>query len=288
MSPSSPARPTRRSVAKGLGWTVPVITLAAAAPVAAASTPPPPVPPVHPTTASVACKITAGVKKYKFTLVFENTLTTTTTMCLTGGHMHANGCDADVDLSTVKPQQCVTVLPGQVHHRDRPLPQRVVPGQRLHAGLLHVHRRQGQDGPVEEARPGSPHVARTYTRAMPSRRPEQEPTDVFETFAERVETGAERPAEALPTAGSVARSAGVALALGVLASVAFVLGFWTATQHEPDLAYDHIVWEGVIKVGWAALWGALAAAAVLALALVAVGWPWIRRQRDQGSLRPPL
>ena len=54
----------------------------------------------------------------------------------------------------------------------------------------------------------------------------------------------------------MAKGAGISLGLMVLAALAFVLGFWTGTQNEPDLAYDHLVWEAVIKVGFAALCGA--------------------------------
>ena len=102
--------------------------------------------------------------------------------------------------------------------------------------------------------------------------------DVFEAFAHRVDDGDE-PQGSLD-AGQVARGAGISLGLMVLAGFAFVLGFWTGTRNEPDLTYTHLVWEGVIKVGFAVLCGLLAAAVVLALATLAIGLPWVRRQRD--------
>ena len=103
--------------------------------------------------------------------------------------------------------------------------------------------------------------------------------DVFETFAHRVDEAPEVPEPV--DAVRVAKGAGISLGLMVLAGLAFVLGFWTGTQNEPDLAYDHLVWEAVIKVGFAALCGLLAAAVVLALATLAIGIPWVRRQREK-------
>ena len=103
--------------------------------------------------------------------------------------------------------------------------------------------------------------------------------DVFETFAHRVDED-EHATSPLEVA-QVAKGAGVSLGLMVLTALAFVLGFWTGTQNEPDLAYDHLVWEGIIKVGFAALCGLLAAAVVLALAMLAIGVPWVQRQRGR-------
>jgi hypothetical protein len=103
--------------------------------------------------------------------------------------------------------------------------------------------------------------------------------DVFETFAHRVDE-AEEPGGPIE-AGQVAKGAGVSLGLMVLAALGFVLGFWTGSQNEPDLAYTHIVWEGIIKVGFAVLCGLLAAAVVLALAALAIGVPWVQRQRGR-------
>ncbi|WP_156969765.1 hypothetical protein [Knoellia subterranea] len=103
--------------------------------------------------------------------------------------------------------------------------------------------------------------------------------DVFETFAHRVDEE-DAPGEPIRTT-QMAKGAGISLGLMVLTAVAFVLGFWTGTQNEPDLAYDHLVWEGIIKVGFAALCGLLAAAAILALATLAIGIPWVRSQRER-------
>ena len=107
--------------------------------------------------------------------------------------------------------------------------------------------------------------------------------DVFETFAHRVDEE-EHPTGTLEV-GQVAKGAGVSLSLMVLTGLAFVLGFWTGTQNEPDLAYDHLVWEGVIKVGFALLCGVLAAAVALALARLAIGVPWVQRQRERRRRR---
>ena len=102
--------------------------------------------------------------------------------------------------------------------------------------------------------------------------------DVFETFAHRVDEGDEAPL-GTPDAGTVARSAGIGLALMVLTSVAFVLGAGLASRSRPDLVFSHLGWEGLAIVGWSLLWGALAAAVVLAISVVVVGMPWVRRQR---------
>ncbi|CAN7215951.1 hypothetical protein [Knoellia sp. LjRoot47] len=114
---------------------------------------------------------------------------------------------------------------------------------------------------------------------MPKRRRNGPMPDVFETFAHRVDE--EEHSEVQLGAGRVAKGAGVSLGLMVLAALAFVLGFWTGTRNEPDLAYDHLVWEGIIKVGFAVLCGLLAAAVVLALAALAIGIPWVQRQRER-------
>ena len=113
-----------------------------------------------------------------------------------------------------------------------------------------------------------------------SKRPRTGPLpDVFETFAHRVDEAQEETPPVDPV--QVAKGAGVSLGLIVLAGLAFVLGFWTGTQNEPDLAYDHLVWEAVIKVGFAALCGLLAMAVALSLATLAIGIPWVRRQRER-------
>jgi len=116
-------------------------------------------------------------------------------------------------------------------------------------------------------------------RGMPKRRRTGPMPDVFETFAHRVDE-ADHPGDPSFDRVRVAKGAGVSLGLMVAAAVAFVRGLWWGAAHEPDLAYDHLVWEGVIKVGFAALCGLLAAAVLLAVAVLAIGLPWVRRQRD--------
>ena len=111
------------------------------------------------------------------------------------------------------------------------------------------------------------------------RRPSRPVPDVFETFAHRVDSD-EEAGLAAPTAGAVARSAGITVGLMVLTSVAFVAGAWLAGRARPDLVFTNLFWEGVVIAAWSFLWGALAAAAVLAVGVVAVGMPWVRRQRE--------
>lgn len=63
---------------------------------------------------SSACKVTgSGDHYYEFTLVWDNTLEVSSTLCLTGGSMVPNGCPAvDVILATASPQACVPVPAG--------------------------------------------------------------------------------------------------------------------------------------------------------------------------------
>ncbi|WP_392544075.1 hypothetical protein [Oryzobacter telluris] len=112
------------------------------------------------------------------------------------------------------------------------------------------------------------------------RRRHSRPTpDVFETFPHRVEQDDDATG-AMPPVATVDRSAGVTVALMVLTSLAFVGGAWLAGRRRPDLAYSNLLWEGAAITAWSVAWGALAAMAVLALGVVAVGLPWIRRQRE--------
>ena len=122
---------------------------------------------------------------------------------------------------------------------------------------------------------------RPYARGM-RRRTARDVPDVFETFADRVDDSAEGPLEA-PAAGAVARSAGIGLALMVLTSVAFVSGAWLASRSRPDLVFSNLAWEGLAIAAWSLLWGALAAAIVLAVGFVAIGLPWARRQAGARS-----
>ena len=106
--------------------------------------------------------------------------------------------------------------------------------------------------------------------------------DVFETFAHRVDSGHDR-ADDTPRVGDVARSAGITVGLMVLTSLAFVGGAWVAGKARPELVFANLFWEGVAITVWSIAWGALAAMAVLAAGVVAVGLPWVRRQREARS-----
>ncbi len=66
------------------------------------------------------------------------------------------------------------------------------------------------------------------------------------------------------------------LVLVVLGSVGFVGGALWGAAHEPDLDYGNLAAEIAIKVGYAALWGVLVAAALVAVVLLAVGTVWIK------------
>src|SRR5688572_9999703 len=110
------------------------------------------------------------------------------------------------------------------------------------------------------------------------RRPSRPVPDVFETFAHRVDTD-DGAAAGVPAPAAVARSAGITVGLMVLTSLAFVAGASLASRSRPDLVYSNLLWEGLAIVGWSIAWGALAALAVLAAGAVAVGVPWVRRQR---------
>lgn len=122
---------------------------------------------------------------------------------------------------------------------------------------------------------------------MGARRGQGPAPDVFETFADQVDEDGDSAQEYALDIARVVRSAGATLVVMVLAAVAFVLGFWWGAAHEPDLVYDQILWEGVIKVGWATLWGALASGAAVAVAALLVGVPWALRQRarERGAER---
>ena len=106
--------------------------------------------------------------------------------------------------------------------------------------------------------------------------------DVFETFAHRVDSDEDAPMTA-PAPAAVARSAGITVGLMVLTSLAFVGGAWLAGRSRPALVYSNLLWEGVAITLWSVAWGALAAMTVLAAGFVAVGLPWVRRQREARS-----
>ena len=112
------------------------------------------------------------------------------------------------------------------------------------------------------------------------RRPARPVPDVFETFAHRVISD-DGPTGAGPAVASVARSAGITVGLMVLTSFAFVAGAWLAGKVRPDLVFANLLWEGIAITVWSVAWGALAAMSVLAAGVVAVGLPWVRRQRGE-------
>ena len=111
------------------------------------------------------------------------------------------------------------------------------------------------------------------------RRPANPVPDVFEAFPHRVDSGDSRGFEA-PRAVTLARSAGITVGLMVLTSVAFVAGAWVAGRVRPELVFANLLWEGVAITVWSIAWGGLCAMAVLAAGVVAVGLPWVRRQRE--------
>ena len=116
---------------------------------------------------------------------------------------------------------------------------------------------------------------------MASRSPGPAP-DVFETFGHRVEDHPARArtrADRARDAGTVARSAGLTIGLMVLTALGFVAGAWLASAAVPDVGWVNPLWEGLAFLLWCAVWGVLAAALVLAAGVVAVGLPWVRRQR---------
>ena len=104
--------------------------------------------------------------------------------------------------------------------------------------------------------------------------------DLFESFADTV--GDEEPARRLPGAATIARSAGVTLGLMLVAVLGFVGAAWVASDHVPEVAWTTLLWEGVALVVWCGLWGLLGGASALAVGVVAVGLPWVRRQRSRG------
>ena len=111
------------------------------------------------------------------------------------------------------------------------------------------------------------------------RRPANPVPDVFEAFPHRVDSGDANGFEA-PRAVALARSAGITVGLMVLTSVAFVGGAWLAGRVRPELVFANLLWESVAITVWSIAWGALCAMAVLAAGVVAVGLPWVRRQRE--------
>ncbi len=106
--------------------------------------------------------------------------------------------------------------------------------------------------------------------------------DVFETFAHRVEDDRGRAGPAA-SAGTLARSAGATVGLMVLTALGFVLGAWLASHVVPDIGWVNPLWEGLAFLLWCGVWGTISAGVLLAVGVVAVGLPWVRRQRGAGA-----
>ncbi len=117
------------------------------------------------------------------------------------------------------------------------------------------------------------------------RRPAPPVTDVFETFAHRVEDqgGHRGRRRSTPSTGSVLRSAGITVGLMALTAVGFVVGAWLASKVVPQVGWVNPLWEGLAYLLWCTVWGALAAGVTLAIGVVVVGLPWVRRQRGAGA-----
>jgi hypothetical protein len=117
---------------------------------------------------------------------------------------------------------------------------------------------------------------------MPRRSPGPFP-DVFTTFADRVDDRDGSPHDRRPpSAGTLARSAGVTVALMVLSALGFVAGAGLASRLVPEVSWVNPLWEGAAFLLWCALWGVLGAGLALALGVVGVGLPWLRRHRGDG------
>lgn len=121
---------------------------------------------------------------------------------------------------------------------------------------------------------------------MPRHRPGPTP-DVFEAFADRVEEPAGQDVAGPLTVGAMARSASLTIGLMVVTGLGAIGGGWLAADHTPDIQYTNLAWEGLVLVVWCGLWGLLAGASTLAIAFVAVGLPWARRQRRAQDVGGP-
>lgn len=119
--------------------------------------------------------------------------------------------------------------------------------------------------------------------AAMSRRSTGPGPDVFEAFGHRLEDTRDtsRRDPDATRLGTVARSAGVTVGLMVLTALGFVVGAWLASNAVPDVGWVNPLWEGLAFLLWCAVWGVLAAALVLAGGVLAVGVPWVRRQRGE-------
>jgi hypothetical protein len=108
--------------------------------------------------------------------------------------------------------------------------------------------------------------------------------DVFETFGHRTEAAdpRRRHGSRPEHLGALARSAGVTVGLMVITALGFVAGAWLASKAVPEVGWVNPLWEGLAFLVWCGVWGVLGAGLVLAVGVVAVGLPWVRRQRGAG------
>jgi hypothetical protein len=120
-------------------------------------------------------------------------------------------------------------------------------------------------------------------RPMPRRSSGPGP-DVFTTFADRVDdrAGSSPHGRRPPSAGVLARSAGATLGLMVLSALGFVGGAWLAARLVPEVSWVNPLWEGAAFLLWCGVGGLIGAGIALALGVVVVGLPWLRRQRGAG------
>lgn len=117
------------------------------------------------------------------------------------------------------------------------------------------------------------------------RRPAGPVPDVFEAFGHRVEDQPRGPRARVDRTRDVqtaARSAGVTVGLMILTALGFVAGGWLASKAVPEIGWVNPLWEGLAFLVWCGVWGVLGAGLVLAVGVVAVGLPWVRRQRGAG------
>lgn len=85
--------------------------------------------------------------------------------------------------------------------------------------------------------------------------------------------------------GKVARSAGLTLGLMILTAIAFAVGVGWGASQDLNVAPGNALWDLVIHIGFAVGAGLLAAAAVVALGMLAVGIPYAWGKMSQTRAR---
>lgn len=85
--------------------------------------------------------------------------------------------------------------------------------------------------------------------------------------------------------GKVARSAGLTLGLMILTAIAFAVGVGWGASQDLNVAPGNALWDLVIHIGFAVGAGLLAAAAVIALGMLAVGIPYAWGKMSQTRAR---